>query len=499
MYKTNDKSQQTFLGFNQPLGLHMNPNNKWVKKADQVPWDVFENKYAELFQSNTGNVAKPLQMALGSLIIQTRFGFSDVDLVEQIQENPYFQYFIGLPGYQEEAPFEASSLVHFRKRISYDIIAEANEFMIDPPKASKDDSDNDNIQPPSGGSTDESVSKELTDEKPKNIGTLILDATCSPSNIKYPQDFALLNDAREKLEAIIDRFCLTYGLSKPRMYRKEARTNYLKLAKCKKRSEKKIRKTIRKQLSYVKRDMKYLDRFLSEGYAPTTKEIEIILTIYKLYEQQEYMYKNKIHKVEDRIVSISQPYIRPIVRGKVKAPVEFGAKLDISIVDGGFVRIEKISFDPYNESSCLQDAVDRYYKRNGYYPERVLADQIYRNRVNRDYCNDKGIRLSGPKLGRPTKTVLADKKVEYQDNVDRIEVERAISLAKHRYGLKLIRTKLESTSLTAIALAIFTMNLFKGSARSFFVFCTCFQNQLNKVLMKIVLRTDEYTEYMVIC
>lgn len=102
----------------------MNPYNKWVKKADQVPWDVFENKYAELFQSNTGNVAKPLQMALGSLIVQTRFGFSDVDLVEQIQENPYFQYFIGLPGYQEEAPFEASSLVHFRKRISYDFIAE---------------------------------------------------------------------------------------------------------------------------------------------------------------------------------------------------------------------------------------------------------------------------------------------------------------------------------------------------------------------------------------
>jgi len=124
MYKTNDKSQHTFLGFNQPLGLHMNPYNKWVKKADQVPWDVFENKYAELFQSNTGNVAKPLQMALGSLIVQTRFGFSDVDLVEQIQENPYFQYFIGLPGYQEEAPFEASSLVHFRKRISYDFIAE---------------------------------------------------------------------------------------------------------------------------------------------------------------------------------------------------------------------------------------------------------------------------------------------------------------------------------------------------------------------------------------
>ena len=103
MYKSNKSQQHSFLDFNQPLGLHMNPENRWVKMADLIPWDVFEEKYADLFPSDTGNVAKPLRMALGALIIQTKFQFADRELVEQISENPYLQYFIGLPGYQEEA------------------------------------------------------------------------------------------------------------------------------------------------------------------------------------------------------------------------------------------------------------------------------------------------------------------------------------------------------------------------------------------------------------
>lgn len=102
---------------------------------------------------------------------------------------------------------------------------------------------------------------------------------------------------------------------------------------------------------------------------------------------------NKTHTVENRIVSISQPYIRPIVRGKSKAPVEFGAKLDLS-VENGLGRIEKISFEAYNESEVLIPAIENYYKRNGHYPERVLADKIYRNRINLAYCKERGIRLA---------------------------------------------------------------------------------------------------------
>ena len=344
MYKSSDKSQSSFLDFNQPMGLHMNPDNRWIKMADSIPWDVFEKKYRRLFKVKTGNVAKPLRTALGALIIQKKFQYSDRELVEQITENPYLQYFIGLPGYQEEPPFDASTLVLFRKRINAQMIAEANEYLLSNQNKNDDD---DNLKPPTGGATPDDVP---SGSEPDNEGTLIVDATCAPVNIRYPQDVSLLNEAREKLETIIYRFHKSYGLILPRRYSKRARKDFLTFAKCKKHTAKKIRKALRQQLSYVKRDIGYLDEFMADGYAPEQGEIPLLLTIFKLYEQQQYMYDNKIHSVENRIVSISQPWIRPIVRGKSNAPVEFGAKLDISIDSEGYARIEKISFDAYNES-----------------------------------------------------------------------------------------------------------------------------------------------------
>ena len=118
------------------------------------------------------------------------------------------------------------------------------------------------------------------------------------------------------------------------------------------------------------------------------------------------------------------------------------------------------------ESTCLQDAVNAYYERTGYYPERVLADQIYRTRDNRAFCQKHGIRLSGPKLGRPSKeTTKTDKQIEYQDNTDRIEVERRFSLTKRCYGMGKIVTRLEDTQLTSIALSVFVANIVRMQQR----------------------------------
>lgn len=156
------------------------------------------------------------------------------------------------------------------------------------------------------------------------------------------------------------------------------------------------------QVIYVARDIRYLEKFMSGGYAIADKEISLYLAIITLYGQQKYMYDNKVHSVEHRIVSIPRPWLRPIVRGKVKAPVEFGAKFDLSLDSEGYGRIEKISFEAYNESTCLIEAVERFKDHTGYYPERVLADQIYRTRENKSYGKEHGIRLSGPKLGRPS-------------------------------------------------------------------------------------------------
>lgn len=219
------------------------------------------------------------------------------------------------------------------------------------------------------------------------------------------------------------------------MYREKVRKDYLSLAKCKKRPAKQIRKAVKQQIQYVSRDLKYVDEFLEQSDVEITenhsKQLEVIR---KVYEQQLFMFENKTHSVPDRIVSISQPFIRPIIRGKAKSPVEFGAKLDLSVDEHGMARVEKLSFDPYNESEVLIIAAENYKKRTSHYPKRILADQIYRNRANLNFCKEHNIRLSGKKLGRPkNQDASLDKKIEYKDNTDRIEVEHKLSLSKHKF------------------------------------------------------------------
>lgn len=443
MYRKPD-GQMTIEDFILPFEGKLKADNRWVKMAEIIPWDEIEQEYAKLFENEIGNVAKPARMALGALIIKEKCGYSDIETVEQIEENPYLQFFIGLKEYKTEAPFDPSLMVHFRKRFNMEAISNINEKIFKKGRSDKDD------PPPTGGGK----------KKIKNKGKLIIDATCAPADIRYPTDLSLLNEAREKTEAIIDRLYKDQKskTKKPRTYRRKARKQYLLVAKSRKAKTKQIRKAIGQQLRYIRRNLSHIEQ-MKEGSELNVKEAKTLSVLKKLHQQQQYMYENKVHSVENRIVSIAQPHIRPIVRGKAKAPTEFGAKLSISLIDA-HVFLDKLEWDNYNEGQNLIESVKRYHERTSYYPASVHADAIYRNRDNLYFCKIHGIRLSGPKLGRPPKVVSAkDKKLARQDARDRIPVEGAFGVAKRRYSLGLIMTRLQETSESVIAMQFLVMNL----------------------------------------
>jgi hypothetical protein len=443
MYKFSS-NQMSISDFGMPLGMALNHDNRWVKKAATIPWDEIELRYAALFKNRKGNVAKPLRMALGALLIQTEYQYPDVEVPLQIQETPCLQYFCGLPEYQDKPPFDPSLMVYFRKRLTPEILGEINEMIIAKAEKKPEESQTNSHDDP--------------DSPPPNSGTLIVDSTCAPQSIRYPQDTSLLNEARENLEQMVDTMYDPADGTKPRTYRQKARRDYLNIAKRKNKTAKMIRKAVGKQLRYIRRDLQFVDTMLARGKELSTWQRERLETIKTLYAQQLHMFQNQTHQVENRIVSLGQPWIRPIVRGKAKEKCEFGAKLDVS-VSGGFVRLEHTSFDAYNESANLQDVIERYRARTGHYPELVLADQIYRNRENLQYCKQNGIRISGKPLGRPKREPDIDKRQERREQIERIEVERKIGLAKGSYGLSLIRARLKGTTLTAIALSILAMNI----------------------------------------
>jgi len=461
MYRKNNTNQLKFEKFYLPFSGHLRSNNRWIILAEQIPWHQIEETYGELFSQDNGCPAISARIALGALLIKERLGTSDRETLEQIRENPYLQYFLGLMEYQDKPPFDHSMMTHFRKRFDKETLSDINEKIVE---AAMKDIEHDDVCSSDG-------KKDLSDkdenEPPSNEGKLITDATCTPADITYPTDLSLLNEAREKSEDIIDAMHEPFKgfRRKPRTYRQKARKAYLAVAKQKKPGVKKIHKAIGRQLGYLKRNLGYIDRMAEKGllFYLSKRLYRLLLVIKELYRQQLWMYENRTHSIAERIVSIYQPHVRPIVRGKVKSPVELGAKVSISLVRG-FSFVERIDWDAYNESCDLIEQIERYRERFGFYPESVHVDKIYRTRENRRFCKEHGIRISGSPLGKPIKEaeqLKAQRKLQHQDELDRIAIEGKFGQGKRRFSLDRVMTKLAQTSEVSIVVSFIVMNLEK--------------------------------------
>mgnify|MGYP001167463186 CR=1 FL=1 len=516
MFVPNRDMADLLENFYLPFGGKLNPGNRWVQLAALIPWDKVEEKYFQSFSSiGIGQKAYSVRIALGALIIKERLGLSDRETTLQIQENPYLQFFLGYKEYVDAEPFHHSLMTHFRERLSIEILAEVNDWIAQAAlkaeqeeaakskskKPSRRDNDDDDI----GGSQLTMMESEKVLTIPEEVhapaknhrnatkrfhvlppaceptanamnkGTLMLDATCAPADIKYPTDLGLLNHAREILEDIIDVLHHPHigQMEKPRTYREQARKAFLGVSKQRKASGKVIRKAVKKQLGYVGRDLRIIEELIKHTplAALCKRQYRLLLVISELYRQQRDMMENKTHTVPDRIVSIEQPHVRPIVRGKAGANVEFGAKIAASLVDG-YAWIETAGWDSFNEATTLQDSVEAYKQRFGYFPAVILADKIYRNRDNLNYCKERGIRLSGPKLGRPSKEQrdADDRKQEKQDAAQRNAIEGKFGEGKRKLGLGRICSRGAHTSLTVIAIQFLVMNLERRLRVLFFSF-----------------------------
>ena len=136
------------------------------------------------------------------------------------------------------------------------------------------------------------------------------------------------------------------------------------------------------------------------------------------------------------------------------AKVEFGSKLQVSLVDG-YMFIDRLSWDAFNEGTCLQDSVAQYRRRFGYYPAEVLADKIYCNRENRKWLKERGIALRAKPLGRPSAQAVE----HHVSPGERNPVEGKFGQGKQGYSLDCIKAKLQQTSESWIACIALVLNL----------------------------------------
>jgi hypothetical protein len=464
-------SQLVLSGFETPFSQQLRPTNRWVILASKIPWDEICNIYVkQVGVSRTGRPPISPRVVIGSLIIKHMCNLDDRETVAQIAENMYMQYLLGYSSFNPEPPFDASLFVEFRTRIGLEQINAINEKIhalsqgIETGKAEsvsarketdKNTTDEDNIQQDSHPSEQ---TQEQANEAPVLKGRVLFDATACPQDIAYPTDLGLLSEAREKSEQLIDEiYCRALHLKKPRTYRQEARKEFLKVAQKKNKKQSAIRKAVGKQLRYLSRNLKSIDTLLDQYklFPLDPRQQKYLMVIHTLYQQQKEMFDARKHTAPDRIVSIHQPHVRPIVRGKANAKVEFGSKIHISLVDG-YAFLDELSWDAYNEGSHMMAYVEQYRRRFGYYPKEVLADQIYCNRKNRKDLKEKGIMLLAKPLGRPPAV-----KKEHVRPGERNPVEGKFGQAKTAYGLANIKARLKDTSESWIACIFLVLNLVK--------------------------------------
>jgi transposase, IS5 family len=221
---------------------------------------------------------------------------------------------------------------------------------------------------------DNTESDVVSNQKQETIthqGRLLLDATVAEQTIRFPTDLSLLNESREISERLIDElYALSSLTKKPRTYRKIARSAYLAIVKQRRPGPKKIRRGIKEQLQYVQRNLATLESLLNELSNPaiplSPKKLKQYWVIQHVYSQQAEMYRTKSHRCDDRIVSIHQPHVRPIIRGKLNKSVEFGAKISVSLTPQGITKVDHLRWDAFNEGGDLETQVEAYQRRYGF-------------------------------------------------------------------------------------------------------------------------------------
>lgn len=474
MIKYTSTKQLSIEEFKTPFYFGLDKNNRWARLAKQIPWDDFAYVYGKALCEDFGRPAIDARVVIGALIIKHKRGLSDEETIEEIKENPYLQYFIGYEEFSHKAPFDPSLFVTLRDRLGIDAFEELTQAFLEGVQQ---------VEGVNHSPKDKGKDKECSETSTPSVeasarqGTLILDASVAPQDIKFPTDLDLLNDVREHTERFIDGLWEPGpGRRKPRTYRRIARAEYLSAAKRRKKSAKVLRTALRKQLNYIKRNIQTINKMHnSDPGTPlplSAKDLRIFWIIQEVYRQQKEMYDKKLHSVSDRIVSIAQPHVRPIVRGKAGKPTEFGAKLSVSLVNG-YALLDRLSWDAFNEGTDLIMQVERYKDRFGCYPEVVIADTIYGTRKNRSHLKNLNIAFSGKALGRPPKLTkeaakLARKQRKAQARL-RNQIEGKFGEGKRKYDLDLVKAKTMSTSESWIAAVFFVMNLARWQRRRSFL------------------------------
>ena len=306
----------------------------------------------------------------------------------------------------------------------------------------------------------------------KDLDTMYTDATCYESEMRYPTDSKLLWEGIEKSYTIMCEFSSRLKLHRPRTKYLDVQKANLTYRKQRRRTKSQTRKMTRRLLDLLGKILKEIRRMERENNGAdkslTIREKGDLDIITKMYRQQKNHFQSKDcrESIKDRIVSISKPYVRPIVRGKEVKSVEFGAKVNNILVDG-ISFIEKLSFNAFNEGTRLVHCLKMHKRLFGVEAKKVGGDTGYAGTENRDYCKANGIQTSFVKRGRPFSEEKKERDLVRQElaRVRATAMEGSFGTQKEHYDLKRVKARTKFTEILYIFFGIHTANVVQLAKR----------------------------------
>ncbi len=297
----------------------------------------------------------------------------------------------------------------------------------------------------------------------KDLGTFYTDATCYESEMRYPTDQKLLWECIERSYSIMCHMSRCLGIRRPRtkyLDVEKANMGYVKRRRHSKSQQRRLTRRLIRLLAKILEEIRKMIRGHDGEEVLTVREKSAMDIITKVYRQQKNHFNSNDPResIPDRIVSMSKPYVRPIVRGKEVKNVEFGAKCNNILVDG-ISFIEKLSFNAFNEGTRLAHCIKMHRRLFKVDAKKIGGDTGYAGTFNRELCKEKGIQTSFVKRGRPS----AEKKEKdfVRQELARVRataMEGSFGTQKEHYAMRRIKARKKKTEILYIFFGIHTAN-----------------------------------------
>lgn len=431
------------------LGITLPENHDLVQLKNKIPWDELVSIVSKAYSSVTGRRSLVLRMMIALEMVKRRYGNSDDDLVMALRSDVVIMDFCGFD-YFYQGKLHSSSMTKFRNRLTPEILQQIDDLCI------------------------RTVVRTLPTRRRHEVAG---DTTCVPANIAYPTDIALLSKSITKLTELVTlsrSVGQTLVLRGKRTIAKMVK-NYQRTRKHTQEQTEKVRTTLTEYGQQLHKKVSSLMETVcaaskdvvataTDTIARTRTKLKqmhsnILDTTAAIFAQQAEMLRAKTHRVPERIVSLHEPKIRPIPRGKVNAPIEFGRKVALNFIGGKFMVPVYAVHENRSDTEAIKACVETHERIFGRKPHTVMFDKGGHSPSNHEYLKEHGIVDGIDYRGRtpPSPIEAMSRTTRKRLYCRRTQIEGRIGTAKTHYGLDRNRYKDENAPVL-LTFALLTMN-----------------------------------------